>query len=104
MGTLKEKSAVSLTADQIIPTTTVTRSFKKVREKAQAVPLFVTNAQGEIDTVLVGFNQFEEMTELIQRQAALLEELELLSRLNDATQHPDEFVDADDVFKELGIE
>lgn len=104
MSESKERSVVTLTADQIISTTAVARSFKKTREKAQEVPLFVTNAQGEIDTVVVGFHQFEEMSEMIVRQAALIEELEILSRLRDAETSPETFIDADDVFASLGIE
>ena len=100
----KERSVVMLTADQIISTTAVSRSFKQTREKAQEVPLFVTNAQGEIDTVVVGFHQFEEMSEMIVKQAALIEEFELLSRLRDAENSPDTFIDADDVFASLSID
>jgi len=100
----KDKSVVTLTADQIISTSAISRSFKETRKKAQDVPLFVTNAQGEIDTVLVGFQQFEEMSEIVQEHAALLEELEIISRLNDIDLNPDNFVDSDDVFASLDID
>lgn len=77
----KERFGVTLTSDQIISTIAVARSFKKTREKAQEVRLCVKNMQREIDTVVVGFHQFEEMNEMIVRKAALIEELEILFRL-----------------------
>lgn len=104
MHKTKEHSVVTLTADQIISTTAIARSFKETRKRAQDIPLFVTNAQGEIDTVLVGFHQFEEMSEIIKEHIALLEELEITSRLNDIDLNPDDFVDSDDVFASLGID
>lgn len=100
----KEHSVVTLTADQIISTTAIARSFKDTRKKAQDVPLFVTNAQGDIDTVLIGFQQFEEMSEIIQEHIVLLEELEIASRLKDIDTNPDHFVNSDDVFASLDID
>ncbi|WP_449402587.1 hypothetical protein [Exiguobacterium artemiae] len=41
---------------------------------------------------------------MIVRQAALIEEFEILSRLRDAETAPETFIDADDVFASLGIE
>ncbi|WP_426273810.1 hypothetical protein [Exiguobacterium sp. R-17] len=92
----KERFGVTLTSDQITSMIAVARSFKKTREKAQEVPLFVTNIQGEIDTVVVGYHQFEEMNEIIVRQAALIEELEILSRLCDVDTSVETIIDTDD--------
>lgn len=104
MSEFRERSVVTFTADQIISTTTVARSFKKTREIAQEIPLFVTNVNGEIDTVIIGFHQFEEMCEMIKKQASLIEELEILSRLRDTDTASDALIAAENVFAYLGIE
>ena len=53
--------------DQVVTSSQVEKDFGVVRRKAQAKPLFVSDGEGGIDTVIVGFDEFEAMALELER-------------------------------------
>lgn len=50
----------SFTRDQLIPSSVASKNFGKVRRQAQKIPQFISD-NGVVDTVVMGYNQFETM-------------------------------------------
>ncbi len=57
--------------------------FKKRGEKGEEVRVWVKNMEREIDRVVVGLDELEEMKEMMVRKGGLIEEVEILFGLCD---------------------
>lgn len=47
--------------DQVISSTQASKNFGEVRRRAKKTPLFVTDKNASIDTVIIGYDEFEQM-------------------------------------------
>lgn len=53
--------------DQIISSTQASKNFGEVRRRAKSTPLFVTDKNSSIDTVIIGYDEFEQMAVELDR-------------------------------------
>lgn len=53
--------------DQVISSTQASKNFGEVRRRAKKTPLFVTDKNASIDTVIIGYDEFEEMAVELDR-------------------------------------
>ena len=83
MGALLEKPRI--TQDQMVSASTAARDFSAIRKKAKDIPLFILD-RGKIDSVLLGYDQFEEM---YMRLRELEVELLVLQRSQELRENPD---------------
>lgn len=47
--------------DQVVTSTQASKNFGEMRRRAKRAPLFVSDRNDGIDTVIVGFDEFEQM-------------------------------------------
>lgn len=85
---IKAVDKPSFTTDQLIPSSVASKSFGKIRKQAQISPQYITD-NGIVDTVVLGYAQFEKMygrlRELEEKEEArLLEE-----RIERLEKHPE---------------
>ena len=60
---------LAFTRDQIVTGEQVSADFDSARHRAKVGPLFVFDATDGIDTVLVGFDEFETMAVELENRA-----------------------------------
>ena len=53
--------------DQVVTSTQASKNFGEARRRARRGPLYVSDRNGGIDTVIVGFDEFEEMAVELQQ-------------------------------------
>lgn len=53
--------------DQVVTSTQASKNFGEARRRARRGPLFVSDRNGGIDTVIVGYDEFEEMAMGLQQ-------------------------------------
>ena len=86
MGAVLEKPRI--TQDQMISASTAARDFSSVRKKAKDTPLFILD-RGKVDSVLLGYGQFEQMYMRLQE---LETELLVLQRSQELRENPNRAV------------
>ncbi|RIV18029.1 type II toxin-antitoxin system Phd/YefM family antitoxin [Alicyclobacillaceae bacterium I2511] len=78
----------TFTRDQLIPSAVASKNFGKVRKLAQSSPQYITD-NGVVDTVVMGYEQFESMYQRL-RELEEREEARLLeSRLERLEKNPE---------------
>ncbi|WP_165056573.1 MULTISPECIES: hypothetical protein [unclassified Adlercreutzia] len=53
--------------DQVVTSTQASKNFGEMRRRAKSAPLFVSDRNDGIDTVIVGFDDFEQMAVELER-------------------------------------
>ncbi len=53
--------------DQVVTSTQASKNFGEMRKRARNKPLFVSDRNDGIDTVIIGFDEFEEMAVELER-------------------------------------
>ncbi len=53
--------------DQVISSTQASKNFGEVRRRAKTTPLFVTDRNASIDTVIISYDEFEQMAVELDR-------------------------------------
>lgn len=71
----------SFTADQLISASNAAKNFGELRKKAKNLPQFITD-NGEVDTVVVGYDYFEKMYARLKELEAKEEAFILQERMN----------------------
>lgn len=88
----------AFTIDQIIKASELVRTFSNIRKKAKEKPYFITD-NGNIDTVLLSYDKYEELYQnflLFNEMEERMEELEQQIadyRMEKAQKNPDDLVD-----------
>lgn len=57
---------LTFSAEQLVPSSIASKNFGQIRRRAQNQPLFITD-NGVIDTVVLGYKEFERMYQRLQR-------------------------------------
>lgn len=78
----------SFTRDQLIPSSVASKNFGKVRLLAKARPQYITD-NGIVDTVVIGYDQFEQLYERLQELEGREEARVLETRLERLEKHPE---------------
>ena len=52
---------IAFSRDQVVSSTQVVKEFKNIRKKAQKEPLFVSDRNAGMDTVIISYDDFEYM-------------------------------------------
>ncbi|WP_165171045.1 type II toxin-antitoxin system Phd/YefM family antitoxin [Adlercreutzia sp. ZJ242] len=58
---------VAFGRDQVVTSTQASKNFGEMRRRAKSSPLFVSDRNDGIDTVIVGFDDFERMAVELER-------------------------------------
>lgn len=74
--------------DQIISSSDVAKKFGEARRKAKSNPIFITE-KGNIDTVLLDYDYFEQMYSRLIELEKIAEEQILLDRIERLEKHPE---------------
>lgn len=78
----------TFTRDQLIPSAVASKNFGKIRKQAQLSPQYITD-NGVVDTVVMGYEQFESMYQRL-RELEEREEARLLeSRIERLEKNPE---------------
>lgn len=73
--------------DQLITSTDASKRFGEIRKKAQQEPQYITD-NGNVDTVMIGYNLFEKLYDRLSQLEQLEEERILLQRIERLEQNP----------------
>ena len=52
---------VVFSRDQVVTSTNASKNFGRIKEAARTAPVFVSDKNSGIDTVIIGFEEFEKM-------------------------------------------
>ncbi|WP_165253114.1 hypothetical protein [Adlercreutzia sp. ZJ304] len=55
------ENKIAFGRDQVVSSTQVCKGFSEIRKRAQEGPLFVSDRNAGMDTVIVSYDEFEEM-------------------------------------------
>ncbi|SHK65833.1 type II toxin-antitoxin system Phd/YefM family antitoxin [Alicyclobacillus tolerans] len=78
----------TFTTDQLIPSSIASKRFGKIRKKAQSSPQYITD-NGVVDTVVMGYSQFERMYQRLQELEEKEEARLLEARIERLENHPE---------------
>lgn len=73
--------------DQLITSTEASKRFGEIRKKAQQEPQYITD-NGNVDTVMIGYDLFEKLYDRLSQLEQLEEERTLLQRIERLEQNP----------------
>ena len=79
---------LKITKDQIVKSSIVSKRLGQYRKKAKENPIYISD-NGNIDTVIVSYEQFERMYERLTELEGKEEEKILLDRINQVEKHPE---------------
>jgi ribosomal protein L29 len=88
----------AFTIDQLIKSSDLVRKFSEIRKKAKDVPYFITE-NGSIETVMVGYEKYEELYKTFlqfKEMEKRLVELEVQIadyRMERSEKNPDQLID-----------
>lgn len=85
MGVVMKKPTFS--ADQLVSASTAAKTFGAIRKKAKTAPQFITD-NGEVDTVVLEYNYFEEMYARLQELEEKEEDRVLQQRIERLEENP----------------
>lgn len=78
----------TFTRDQLIPSSIASKNFGKVRKQARDIPQFISE-NGIVDTVVMGYDQFESMYQRL-RELEEREEVRIFeARIERLETHPE---------------
>lgn len=75
--------------DQVISSTQASKNFGEVRRRAKKNPLFVTDKNASIDTVIIGYDEFEEMAVELDHLRQQVVYAVVADRIAEADAEPD---------------
>lgn len=78
----------SFTRDQLVPSSIASKNFGKVRKQARQIPQFISE-NGVVDTVVMGYDQFEKMYQRLYELEEKEEARILESRIEHLEKHPE---------------
>lgn len=87
---------LSITKDQMVKSSEASKRFGQIRRKAKDTPLYITD-NGNIDSVLLGYEYFEKMYERLMELEKREEERLLSKRIDDLENDPSSAVSWRDV-------
>lgn len=79
------------TRDQLIPSSVASKNFGAVRKQAQSNPQFISD-NGVVDTVVMGYDQFEQMYQRLRELEEKEEARILEARINRLEKHPEKAI------------
>ena len=77
--------------EQIISSTDVAKKFGEARRKAKSNPIFITE-KGNVDTVLINYDYFEQMYSRLVELEKKAEEQILLDRIERLEKNPEKAI------------
>ncbi len=77
----------SLNVDQLVSSKDASKKFGEVRKKAQEVPQFVMD-NGSVDTVIIGYDLYEEMYDRLTQLEQAEERRILFERIDQIDRNP----------------
>lgn len=77
----------SITKDQIVQSSVASKKFGEYRRKAKTNPIYISD-NGNIDTVLLAYDQFEKMYERLAELEAKEEAMVLTQRIDNLEKNP----------------
>jgi PHD/YefM family antitoxin component YafN of YafNO toxin-antitoxin module len=77
----------TFTADQLVSSSVASKKFGELRKKAKQLPQFITE-NGAVDTVLVGYDYFEQLFERLTQLEEQEEERILNERIDRLDRNP----------------
>lgn len=86
----------SITKDQIVQSSVASKKFGEYRRKAKLNPIYISD-NGNIDTVLLAYDQFEKMYERLSELEAKEEAMILTQRIDNLEKNPSSAVSWRDV-------
>ena len=86
MGVVMEKPII--TNDQLIKSSEASKHFGSLRRKSKSNPMFITE-NGNIDCVLIGYEQYEQMYQRLSELEAKEEENILNQRIERLEKNPE---------------
>lgn len=86
----------SITKDQIVQSSVASKKFGEYRRKAKVNPIYISD-NGNIDTVLLAYDQFEKMYERLSELEAKEEAMILTQRIDNLEKNPSAAVSWRDV-------
>lgn len=82
--------------DQVIPASIASRRLGEIRKNAKQLPQFISE-NNKIDSVILGYEQYEKMFMDLEHFRNLAWELTIAQRLKQADAHPDKRYTLEDV-------
>lgn len=82
-------SKPTFNVNQLITSTDASKRFGELRKKAQQEPQYITD-NGNVETVIIGYQLFEDLYERLSRLEQQEEERILLQRIERIEQNPAE--------------
>lgn len=80
MGDVTLMNKPTFTVDQLIPASQAAKNFGGLRKKAKEKPIAITD-NGDVDTIVVGYEYFEQMYARLMQLEQLEEERTLTERV-----------------------
>lgn len=78
---------LKITKDQIVKSSIISKRLGQYRKKAKENPIYISD-NGNIDTVIISYDQFEKMYERLVELESKEEEI-LSDRIKQVEQHPE---------------
>lgn len=78
---------LTFTKEQLITASMASKQFGELRKKAKMHPMFITD-NGDVDTVIVGYEYFEQMFRRLKELEQLEEEKILAERIDRLEKNP----------------
>lgn len=78
----------NITIDQMVKSSEAAKKFGEMRKRAKKAPLYITE-NGTVDTVLLSYNEYEYMYELISEFEKVMENNMLSERVEGLEKNPD---------------
>ncbi|OAA90771.1 Phd_YefM [Clostridium ljungdahlii] len=79
---------LKITKEQIVKSSIVSKSLGQYRKKAKENPIYISD-NGNIDTVILSYDQFEKMYERLMELEQKEEERILNDRIRQVEEHPE---------------
>lgn len=76
--------------DQVVSSTQVSKRFSEIRKRAKTGPLFVSDRNAGMDTVIISYDEFEEMAVELDRARRSLLYAVAAERIAQADAHPEQ--------------
>lgn len=77
-----------ITKDQIVKSSIISKRLGQYRKKAKENPIYISD-NGNIDTVIISYDQFEKMYERLVELESKEEEKNLNDRIKQIKEHPE---------------
>lgn len=84
----KSMDKPTFTTDQLIPSSVASKNFGKIRKQAQVSPQYISD-NGIVDTVILGYDQFEDMYRRLREFEEREESRILEFRMKRLEEHPE---------------